>query len=299
MRPEIRSVQDAMERHGYIAEPAIATAVFLAQEMRKPLLIEGDAGVGKTEVAKVLARLMGTELIRLQCYEGLDVNTSLYEWNYPRQMLRVRIAEQEGRDPSQIEEMIFGRSYLLERPLLRAITRREGPPVLLVDEVDRSDQGFEAFLLEVLSDFQVTIPELGTIRAEHVPYVVLTSNRSREIGDALRRRCLYLFIEHPSLEKEVRILRSRVPGVSGQLAGEVGRFMQALRGRRLLKSPGVAESIDWVDALIRLRQEHLDVEAVQQTLGCILKDQHDVHSLTTDELSSLVEESRAAAVPTP
>ena len=299
MRPEIRAMQEAMERHGYVAEPAIATAVFLAQEMRKPLLIEGDAGVGKTEVAKVLARLLGTELIRLQCYEGLDVNTSLYEWNYQRQMLRVRIAEQEGRDASQIEEMIFGRSYLLERPLLRAITRRDGPPVLLVDEVDRSDQGFEAFLLEVLSDFQVTIPELGTIRAEHVPYVVLTSNRSREIGDALRRRCLYLFIEHPSLEKEVRILRSRVPGASAQLAGEVGRFMQALRGRRLLKSPGVAESIDWANALIKLRQEHLDVEAVEQTLGCILKDQHDVHSLTTDELSSLVEESRAAAVPTP
>ena len=299
MRPEIRATQEAMERHGYVAEPAIATAVFLAQEMRKPLLIEGDAGVGKTEVAKVLARLLDTELIRLQCYEGLDVNTSLYEWNYQRQMLRVRIAEQEGRDASQIEEMIFGRSYLLERPLLRAITRREGPPVLLVDEVDRSDQGFEAFLLEVLSDFQVTIPELGTIRAEHVPYVVLTSNRSREIGDALRRRCLYLFIEHPSLEKEVRILRSRVPGASAQLAGEVGRFMQALRSRRLLKSPGVAESIDWANALIKLRQEHLDVETVEQTLGCILKDQHDVHSLTTDELSSLVQESRAAADPTP
>ena len=292
-------MQEAMERHGYVAEPAIATAVFLAQEMRKPLLIEGDAGVGKTEVAKVLARVLGTELIRLQCYEGLDVNTSLYEWNYQRQMLRVRIAEQEGRDASQIEEMIFGRSYLLERPLLRAITRNEGPPVLLVDEVDRSDQGFEAFLLEVLSDFQVTIPELGTIRAEHVPYVVLTSNRSREIGDALRRRCLYLFIEHPSLEKEVRILRSRVPGASAQLAGEVGRFMRALRGRRLLKSPGVAESIDWANALIKLRQEHLDVETVEQTLGCILKDQHDVHSLTTDELSSLVQESRAAADPTP
>jgi len=195
--------------------------------------------------------------------------------------------------------MIFGRSYLLERPLLRAITRREGPPVLLVDEVDRSDQGFEAFLLEVLSDFQVTIPELGTIRAEHLPYVVLTSNRSREIGDALRRRCLYLFIEHPSLEKEVRILRSRVPGVSAQLAGEVGRFMQALRGRRLLKSPGVAESIDWVDALTRLRQEHLDVEAVQQTLGCILKDQNDIRNLTADELSSLVQDSRPADLPTP
>ena len=299
MSPEIQAMHDALERQGYVADRAVAMALFLADDLEKPLLIEGDAGVGKTEVAKVLARLLDTELIRLQCYEGLDVNTSLYEWNYQRQMLRVRIAEQEGRDASQIEEMIFGRSYLLERPLLRAITRRDGPPVLLVDEVDRSDQGFEAFLLEVLSDFQVTIPELGTIRAEHVPYVVLTSNRSREIGDALRRRCLYLFIEHPSLEKEVRILRSRVPGASAQLAGEVGRFMQALRGRRLLKSPGVAESIDWAKALMKLRQEHLDVEAVEQTLGCILKDQHDVHSLTTDELSSLVEESRAAAVPTP
>ncbi|MGH9316996.1 MAG: AAA family ATPase [Thermoanaerobaculia bacterium] len=289
-------MQEAMELHGYIAEPAIATALYLAKEMRKPLFVEGDAGVGKTEIAKVLARLLDTELIRLQCYEGLDVNTALYEWNYPRQMLRVRMAELEGRDPSQIEEIIFSRGYLLERPLLRAITRREGPPVLLVDEVDRSDDGFEAFLLEILSDFQVTIPELGTLRAEHVPYVVLTSNRSREIGDALRRRCLYLFIEHPSLEKEVRIIRARVPGASEHLANEIGRFMQALRSRRLLKSPGVAETIDWVQALIRLHREHLDVEAVEQTLGCILKDRHDLCDLTSGELSSLVGQARGAEV---
>jgi MoxR-like ATPase len=297
VRPEIQSVQQAMELQGYIAEPVIATAVFLAQTMRKPLLIEGDAGVGKTEVAKVLARLLGTELIRLQCYEGLDVNTALYEWNYQRQMLRVRMAEQEGSEPSQIEEMIFGRSYLLERPLLRAITRREGSPVLLVDEVDRADDGFEAFLLEVLSDFQVTIPELGTLRAEHVPYVVITSNRSREIGDALRRRCLYLYIEHPTLEKEVRIIRSRVPGASERLSGEIGRFMQALRSRQLLKAPGVAETIDWAQALIHLHREQLDLETAEQTLGCIIKDRQDMSSLNRGEISGLVDQSRGDEVP--
>jgi MoxR-like ATPase len=294
MRAEIRVMQEAMERHGYIAEPEIALAVFLAKEMQKPLLVEGDAGVGKTEIAKVLARLLDTELIRLQCYEGLDVNTAIYEWNYQRQLLRLRMAEQDGRDPAGLEEIIFSRSYLLERPLLRAITRREGPPVLLVDEVDRADDGFEAFLLEVLSDFQVTIPELGPIRAEHVPYVILTSNRSREIGDALRRRCLYLYVEHPTLEKEVRIIRARVPGASAQLAGEIGRFMQALRRRRLSRSPGVAETLDWAQALIRLHQEQLDAESVETTLGCILKDRHDATDLGGEALSALVAEAQGA-----
>ena len=293
MRDEIRAVQDAMEREGYIAEPAIATAVFLAREMQKPLLIEGDAGVGKTEVARVLARIYGTELIRLQCYEGLDVHTALYEWDYPRQMLRVRMAEQEGRSPEQIEEVIYSRSYLLERPLLRAITRREGPAVLLVDEVDRADDGFEAFLLEVLSEFQVTIPELGTLSAEHVPHVVLTSNRTREIGDALRRRCLYLYIEHPSFEKEVRIIRSRVPGASAALSDQIARFLQALRTRRLLKTPGAAETIDWAKALVRLHREHLDVETVAQTLGCLLKDRSDLHDVGGSELEALIGEARA------
>jgi MoxR-like ATPase len=296
MRAEIRAMQEAMERHGYIAGPEIALAVFLAKEMQKPLLVEGDAGVGKTEIAKVLARLLDTELIRLQCYEGLDVNTAIYEWNYQRQLLRLRMAEQDGRDPAGLEEIIFSRSYLLERPLLRAITRREGPPVLLVDEVDRADDGFEAFLLEVLSDFQVTIPELGSIRAEHVPYVILTSNRSREIGDALRRRCLYLYIEHPTLEKEVRIIQARVPGASAHLAGEIGRFMQALRRRRLSRTPGVAETLDWAQALIRLHQEHLDAEAVQATLGCILKDRHDLNDLGSEALSELAAEARSAEV---
>ena len=288
MRDAIRATQEAMERHDYIAEPAIATAVYLAQEMRKPLLVEGDAGVGKTEIAKVLARMLATELIRLQCYQGLDVNTALYEWNYQRQILHLKIAERDGRDAAQLETAIFGRDYLLERPLLRAITRREGPPVLLVDEVDRADDGFEAFLLEVLSDFQVTIPELGTIRAVHVPHVVVTSNRSREIGDALRRRCLYLYIEHPSLEKEVRIIRQRVPGVSDRLAHQIARFAQALRDRRLARVPGVAETLDWAQALVRLHRDHLDLETVQSTLGCLVKDRDDLGALDATEAAALV-----------
>ncbi len=294
MNPDIQSLQRAMEALGYVADEAIATSAFLAREMRKPLLIEGEAGGGKTELAKVMAQLLDTELIRLQCYEGLDVNTALYEWNYPRQMLRARLAEHDGRNPSDIEALIFSRDYLLERPLLRAITRRGGPAVLLIDEVDRADEGFEAFLLEILSDFQVTIPELGTIRAEHVPYVILTSNRSREIGDALRRRCLYLFVEHPAFEKEVRILQLKAPGASEQLTREIGRFMQALRRRRLAKAPGVAEAIDWAQALVRLHRPHLDAEAVAGTLGCFLKDRHDVEDLDRAGIESLVAEARSA-----
>ena len=293
MRPEIAALQAAMEREGYVADPTIATALYLSTELRRPLLVEGDAGVGKTEIAKVLARLLGTELIRLQCYEGLDVSTALYEWNYQRQLLRLRLAEEEGKSAGEIEELIFSRPYLLERPLLRAITRREGPPVLLVDEIDRADDGFEAFLLEVLSDFQVTIPELGTIRAEHVPHVVLTSNRTREIGDALRRRCLYLYIEHPDLEKEVRILRTRVPEIDERLARAVGGFVQELRRRRLVKTPGVAESIDWARALIHLHRHALDAETVRQTLGCLLKDESDLRELGGGELERLLVASSA------
>jgi len=285
---EIRALQAAMERDGYVAEAAIATAVHLAKEMRKPLLVEGEAGVGKTELAKMMARVLGTELIRLQCYEGLDANTALYEWNYQRQLLRLRIAERETHDPKALEELIFGREYLLERPLLQAITRRDASPVLLIDEVDRADDGFEAFLLEVLSDFQVTVPELGTIKAEHVPYVVLTSNRTREIGDALRRRCLYLYIEHPSLDKELRILRSRVPGLSEHLARAIARFVQQLRKRDLRKLPGVAESIDWAQALMRLHQDRLDGEVVRVTLGCLLKDEHDVRVTGEEAVAELV-----------
>jgi MoxR-like ATPase len=289
MNEDIRAMQAAMQGCGYIADPAIATAVYLAREMQKPLLVEGEAGVGKTEIAKVLAQLLSTELIRLQCYEGLDTNTALYEWNYQRQLLRLRIAEREGLDAGKLEQLIFGREYLLERPLLRAITRREGPAVLLIDEIDRADEGFEAFLLEVLSDFQITIPELGTIRAEHVPCVVLTSNRSREIGDALRRRCLYLYVEHPDFDKEVRILRSRVPAMDETLAKAVTRFVQDLRKRELRKRPGVSETIDWARALLQLHQNALEAETVMATLGCLLKDEHDIRATGPEAVAELLE----------
>ena len=293
MNEEIRALQAAMERDGYVAEPAIATAVYLAQEMRKPLLVEGEAGVGKTELAKVIARVSGTELIRLQCYEGLDANTALYEWDYQRQLLRLKIAEREAHDPKALEDLIFGREYLLERPLLQAITRRAGPPVLLIDEIDRADDGFEAFLLELLSDFQVTVPEIGTIRAEHIPYVVLTSNRTREIGDALRRRCLYLYIEHPSLEKEVLILRRRVPGLDEHFARTIAAFVQQLRKRELRKLPGAAEAIDWAQALLRLHKDGLDAETVRVTLGCLLKDERDLKQTGEGVVAELL--ARAAA----
>ena len=292
MKPEIQALLATLEAEGYVAEPATATAVFLAREMRKPLLVEGDAGVGKTELAKVLARILGTELIRLQCYEGLDVQTALYEWDYPRQLLRLRLSEGRGEDPHAVEDRIFSREFLLERPLLRAITHALRSPVLLIDEVDRADDGFEAFLLELLSDFQVTIPELGTIRAEHPPYVVLTSNRTRELGDALRRRCLYLYMEHPSLEKEVRIIRARQPEAGERLAREVGRFVRALRGRELVKSPGVAETLDFTQALLTLRQDALEPDVVTQTIGCLLKDRHDLETLTPTEVLALVASAR-------
>jgi MoxR-like ATPase len=300
VKEAIRRLQADMERLGYIAEPEIATAVYLAGELGKPLLIEGDAGVGKTEIAKVLAALRGADLIRLQCYEGLDVNTALYEWNYQRQLLRLRIAQESGRTAGEQEELIFSRDCLLERPLLRAITHSGTPPVLLIDEIDRADDGFEAFLLEVLSDFQVTIPELGTIAATARPHVVLTSNRTREIGDALRRRCLYLFVAHPTLEKEVRIIRSRVPGASERGACErlsrvVGGLMQALRRRPLARTPGAAETIDWAAALLHVAGDHLDAEAVQLTLGCLVKDHRDAAALDRAAIGDLLDEAAAEA----
>jgi len=290
--PEIGALLANLEAAGYIAEPATATALFLARATQKPLLVEGDAGVGKTELAKVLARLLGTELIRLQCYEGLDVQTALYEWDYPRQMLRVRIGDGRGEDAQALEARLFSREYLLERPLLRAITHPGAPAVLLIDEIDRADDGFEAFLLEVLSDFQVTIPELGTIRAEHPPYVVLTSNGTRELGDALRRRCLYLYLDHPTLEREVRIIRARCPEAGGALPDQIARFLQALRARTLIKPPGVAETLDFTRALLSLRQEALEADVVGVTLGCLLKDRHDLESMSPAEVAALVASAR-------
>ena len=287
MRPEVAELVAALEGAGYVADAAIATALFLAGRLEKPLLVEGDAGVGKTELAKVLAQLLDTELIRLQCYEGLDVQTALYEWDYPRQLLRVRLSEGRGEDPRAVEAALFTRDYLLERPLLRALTRPR-PPVLLIDEIDRADDAFEAFLLELLSDFQVSIPELGTLRAEQRPHVILTSNRTRELGDALRRRCLYLYIEHPSLEKEVHIIRRRVPEAEERLAREVGVFLSALRGRDLVKPPGVAETLDWTRALVSLRRDTLDAEVVRQTLGCLLKARADLEAVDGAAVDALV-----------
>jgi len=276
MRDEIRKIQQLMESADYVTDAPVATAVHLAMTLRKPLLIEGHAGVGKTEVAKVLSRMLGTNLIRLQCYEGLDATMALYEWNYPKQLLHIKLEEGTQHSIEQKEAAIFSEPFLLKRPLLQAITQDGQPPVLLVDEIDRADQEFEAFLLEVLSDFQVTIPEVGTIKATHPPYVILTSNRERELSDALRRRCLYLWIDYPSLEKEVRIVTRKVPGVNERLAMEVSKFMESLRKLRLSKVPGVAESLDWALALTSLHSDHLDETLVNETLGCVLKDADDI-----------------------
>ncbi len=297
VKREIEEIQERMAAQGYIADRSITTAVYLSQTLQKPLLIEGEAGVGKTEVAKVLARLLATDLIRLQCYEGLDVHTALYEWNYQRQILRIRMEEKDGHDPDRMEQRIFTREYLLERPLLRAITKKEAAPVLLIDEIDRADEGFEAFLLELLSDFQITIPELGTIRAEHIPHVVLTSNRTRDISDALRRRCLYLWIEHPSFEKEVTIIRTKVPEVSERLSREISRFLHLLREKRLYKTPGVAETLDWARALLRMHRDHLTGDGVAETLGCLLKDYHDVRTLREADVQTLLAEVERQEAP--
>src|SRR6266496_1789846 len=268
-----------MERQSYITDRAIATTAFLAMELRKPVLIEGQAGVGKTEIAKVLSAALDTELIRLQCYEGLDVNTALYEWNYPKQMLRIKIDEGAGASAAEQEAHIFSDEVLLKRPLLRAISAKEKSPVLLSDEVDRADQEFEAFLLEVLSDFQVTIPELGTIQSQHRPYVVLTSNRTRELSDALKRRCLYLWIDYPTFDKELRIITTKVPNINERLARQVAAFMQVIRNVKLNKTPGVAETLDWAMSMMALHQAHLDPEAVRETLGAFIKDRDDVSKL--------------------
>src|ERR1043166_8748666 len=268
----IEKIQEALRKEKYIADRALATVVYLSTAMGKPLLLEGEAGVGKTEVAKVLAEIMGSKLIRLQCYEGLDANTALYEWNYPKQMLRIKLEEVTAGDRTAVETEIFSPEYLVKRPLLEAI-QSEGSvaPVLLIDEIDRADMEFEAFLLEVLSDFQITIPELGTIRARVRPYVVLTSNRTREIHDALKRRCLYHWIDYPSFEKEYRIVLGRVPGAPEALARQVVEFVQALRAEDLYKRPGVAETLDWVAALAALDCKALDEQVVDETLGVLLK----------------------------
>jgi MoxR-like ATPase len=281
MRPEIVRIQELMEREGYVTDAPVATAVYLAMALGKPLLVEGHAGVGKTEVAKVLAAALDTPLIRLQCYEGIDAAAALYEWNYAKQLLHIRLSDHESMSIDQRESEIFSRAFLLERPLLKAITS-DGRPVLLIDEVDRSDEEFEAFLLEVLSDFQVTIPEIGTVRAHERPYVVLTSNRSRDLSDALRRRCLYLWIGHPTLDKELRIVRAKVPAIGERLAREVAVFMQSVRELELAKRPGTAETLDWAAALIALHADTLDEQIVRETTGCFLKEESDHRALAAE-----------------
>ena len=276
MRDDIRKIHELMEAAEYVTDAPIATSVHLAMQLRKPLLIEGHAGVGKTEVAKVMARMLDTNLIRLQCYEGLDAAAALYEWNYQKQLLHIKLRERSGGDVADEEQEIFSEPFLLRRPLLQAITQPDRSPVLLVDEVDRADEEFEAFMLEVFSDWQVTIPEIGTIRATHPPHVVLTSNRTRELSDALRRRCLYLWIDYPDFAKELRIVEQKVPGIGGRLAGEVTRFMETIRRMRLAKVPGVAETLDWAQALTALHADHLDEAVVGETLGCVLKDADDI-----------------------
>jgi MoxR-like ATPase len=291
----IEDVQRAMFARRYVADRSLATAVFLALKRRKPLLLEGEPGVGKTEVAKVLADLLETRLIRLQCYEGIDVSTAVYEWNYTRQMLHIRLME--ARETSRQEELkeIFGPDFLIKRPLLQAIDPANArAPVLLIDELDRSDEEFEAYLLELLSDFQITIPEIGTVAAGEPPVVVITSNRTREIHDALRRRCLYYWIDYPTLDKEYSIVLARMPEVPERLAKQVCVFVRELRALDLFKAPGVAETLDWIASLLALDQMELVEGAVRDTLGALLKYQDDVLKVGGNDLGKLVQKARSA-----
>ena len=273
----IEQVVSSLSDMNYIADRALATVLFLSHRLEKPVFLEGEPGVGKTEVALVMARLFNTDLIRLQCYEGLDVSTSLYEWNYPKQLLHIRMEEMGTKKKEDIEQIIYSSDFLIKRPLLEAILKsEEKAPVLLIDEIDRSDKEFEAFLLEVLSDFQITIPEIGTIKAKKKPMVVVTSNRTRDVHDALKRRCLYHWIEYPSFEKEYRIIMTRLPGVEAHFAEQVARFMGKIRSVDFLKKPGISETLDWAGALMAMHTRYLDEETVLETIGCILKYQEDI-----------------------
>lgn len=270
----IDQLQNLLKQQTYVAERGLATTVYLALKLGRPVFLEGEAGVGKTEIAIAVANLLNTNLIRLQCYEGLDISQAVYEWNYTRQIMHIRLLEAQGERPSEAE--LFGPEFLLERPLLQAIRQQSVPPVLLIDEIDRSDEEFEAFLLEILSEFQITIPEIGTISAVTPPIVILTSNRTREVHDALKRRCLYHWIEYPSFEKELEIVRARMPEAPALLTRQVTSFVQALRQEDLYKRPGIAETLDWVAALSALNQHALSLGIIQETLGVILKYQDDI-----------------------
>jgi MoxR-like ATPase len=286
---DFKRVQGQLEKVGYIADDSLAMALCLATAMHRPLLLEGEAGVGKTEVARALAEVLGTRLIRLQCYEGLDANAAIYEWNYQRQLLAIRAHEAEGVSGDAIERQIFSETYLLKRPLLEAISA-ENSPVLLIDEIDRADEEFEAFLLEVLSDFQITVPELGTITAKALPFVILTSNATRALSDALRRRCLYSYVDFPDLQKEVAILAARLPEADQALLDQVAAFVQSLRQEDLEKKPGIAEALDWARALIGLEISRLDTDpqALQASLICLLKTERDLKSVSPEVTSRIL-----------
>jgi MoxR-like ATPase len=284
-------LKERLREGSYLAGEGLATAIFLALKLQKPLFLEGEAGVGKTEVAKVLSRMLDTPLIRLQCYEGIDVNQAVYEWDYARQLLHIRTAEAlgaAGEDRSRLEDELYTRRFLVNRPLLQAIEHQgENPPVLLIDEVDRADDEFEAFLLEILSDYSVTIPEIGTVRAARPPVAILTSNRTREVHDALKRRCLYFFIDHPDMEREVEIVRLRVPDAEERLARQVARAVQRLRAMDLYKPPGVAETLDWTEALVALGAKELDETLIEATMGSVLKYHEDQQRVLVQSLNLL------------
>jgi MoxR-like ATPase len=292
----IEDIQRALFAQNYIADRSLATAVFLALKRRKPLLLEGEPGVGKTEVAKVLATLLNTRLIRLQCYEGIDISTAVYEWNYTRQMLHIRLLEASNISRQEELKEIFGPDFLMQRPLLQAIDPANSkPPVLLIDELDRSDEEFEAYLLELLSDFQITIPEIGTIQAKEPPIVIITSNRTREIHDALRRRCLYYWIDYPTVEKEYSIILARLPEAPERLARQVCAFVRELRSMDIYKAPGVAETLDWLGSLLALRQIDLVEGPVRDSLGALLKYQDDVLKVGGSDLGKLLQKIRGAS----
>ncbi len=292
MPDTVESVASMLEEQNYIADVGLSTSLFLALKMQKALFLEGEPGVGKTEVAKVLSRIFKAPLIRLQCYEGLDINHAVYEWNYPRQLLEIQAQQNQVNGTSPITDNIFTEKFLLKRPLLNAIDNsHKTSPVLLIDELDRADEEFESFLLELLSDFQITIPEIGTLRAEHKPIIIITSNRTREIHDALKRRCVYYWIEYPSREKEIEIVRLKAPGISERLAVQIVDFVQSVRGQELYKLPGVAETLDWAEALGHLNTQTLDADVVNATLGIILKYQDDVDKIYGSTAEALVQQA--------
>lgn len=286
---QLNDIKQMLFEQGYITDEAVAMSLFLSLQLNKPLLIEGPAGVGKTEIAKVMAKALQTDLIRLQCYEGLDATHALYEWNYQKQLLHLKMTEQSTQSIEEKEQTIFGDAFLMKRPLLQAITQ-DKKPVLLIDEIDRSDEEFESFLLEVLSDWQITIPEIGTIKATNIPQVILTGNRTRELSEALRRRCLYLYIDYPDFEKEYLIVKNKIENMDVMLAEQITKFMQQLRTMKLEKTPGIAESLDWAMALSALHIDHLDKNIIEQTLGVILKDWKDTRQVQLS-LSELMEKT--------